>query len=87
VLERIADSDNSSPNIDFIMDLGTANIVGRDRTFPKVSVKSAFVMGFGETVVMPIYNSDYISVLFVTIVWIHKKFTPYDRLESCLSKL
>jgi hypothetical protein len=49
VLERIADSANSSPNTDFIMDLGIENIVGRDNTFPQVVVKSAFVIGLGDT--------------------------------------
>ena len=49
MLDRIAAFANSSPNANFIMDSGIENVVGRDRSFPKVSVKSAFVIGFGET--------------------------------------
>jgi hypothetical protein len=49
VLESIAALANSSPNANFIMDSEIANLVGRDRTFPKVVVKSAFVMGLGDT--------------------------------------
>ena len=49
MLERIPASANSPPNANFIMDSGIENIVGRDRTFPNVIVKSAFVMGLGDT--------------------------------------
>jgi hypothetical protein len=49
VLDRIAALANSSPNGNFIIDSGIENIVGRDRTFPTVDVKSAFVIGLGDT--------------------------------------
>ena len=40
MLDRIAALANSSPNGNFIIILGIENIVGRDRTFPKVLVKA-----------------------------------------------
>lgn len=44
-LDRIAALANSSPNADFIINSGIENMVGRDKTFPNVAVKSAFVIG------------------------------------------
>ncbi|HEY7572256.1 MAG TPA: hypothetical protein VH796_12895 [Nitrososphaeraceae archaeon] len=49
MLGRIAALDNSSPRGNFIIDLGIENLVGRDKTFPKAVVKSAFVIGLGDT--------------------------------------
>src|SRR5215217_1953976 len=48
-LDRIAALANSSPNADFIINSGIENIVGRDKAFPNVAVKSAFVIGLGDT--------------------------------------
>ena len=49
MLDRIAALANSPPIGSFIMDSGIENLVGRDRTFPKIDVKSAFVIGLGDT--------------------------------------
>jgi hypothetical protein len=45
VLDRSAALANSSPNANFIIDSGIENIVGRDRTFPKVVVKLVVASG------------------------------------------
>ena len=49
VLDRSAALANSSPNGNFTIVSGIENLAGRDKTFPKVAVKSAFVIGFGDT--------------------------------------
>lgn len=57
-LDRIAALANSSPNADFIRNSGIENDVGRDKTFPNVAVKSAFVIGLGDTAFTgPVINS------------------------------
>ena len=48
-LDSIAALANSSPNAFFITNSGIENIVGRDKTFPNVFVKPAFVIGLCDT--------------------------------------
>ena len=63
MLDRIAALANSSPNGNFIIILGIENIVGRDKTFPKVLVKAVFVVGLGDTAFTgPVID---LSVLFL----------------------
>jgi hypothetical protein len=49
MLDRIIASANSYPNTALIIDLGIEKIVGLDKTFPNIFVKSALVTGLGAT--------------------------------------
>ena len=63
-LDKIAALANSFPNIDFNIKLGIEKIVGRDKIFPNVFVKSEFVTGLGETAFTgPLIDSSTIAYI------------------------
>jgi hypothetical protein len=62
MLDRTAELASSSPNTDFIINLGREKIIGRNKTFPNVSVKPAFVVGLGDTAFTgPVIDSSTIA--------------------------